>query len=114
MGRFGSQGWRQRKDGSRLWANVLTVALRDEREQLQGFARVVRDFSDRQEVDQKLTHSAERSKKRVPQAAVVSIVSGEFDRITDASDAFLAMVGYGHDDLVAGRPYWPDLTPPEY
>jgi transcriptional regulator with GAF, ATPase, and Fis domain len=24
------------------------------------------------------------------------------------------MVGYGHDDLIDGRPYWPDLTPAEY
>jgi PAS domain S-box-containing protein len=113
VGRFGSQGWRQRRDGSRLWANVLTVALRDDREQLQGFARVVRDFSDRQEIDQKVAHSVGRT-KQYPRPGVVGIVSGEFDRITDASDAFLAMVGYGHDDLVAGRPYWPDLTPPEY
>ncbi len=114
VGRFGSQGWRQRKDGSRLWANVLTVALRDDQEQLRGFARVVRDFSDRQEADQKPAHRGERAPQCKPQGGVVSIVSGEFDRITDASDAFLEMVGYGHDDLVAGRPYWPDLTPPEY
>jgi PAS domain S-box-containing protein len=113
-GRFGSQGWHHRKDGSRLWTNALTVALRDDQEQLHGFARVVRDFSDRQEVEQELAHGCQRTKQRAPQPAVVGIVSGEFDRITDASDAFLAMVGYGHDDLVAGRPYWPDLTPPEY
>jgi PAS domain S-box-containing protein len=113
-GRFGNEVWHQRKDRSRFWANVLTVALHDDQQQLQGFARVVRDFSDRQEVEQKLAHSSERSKRRPAQPAVVGIVSGEFDRVTDASDAFLAMVGYGHDDLVAGRPYWPDLTPPEY
>ncbi|HEY7615531.1 MAG TPA: PAS domain-containing protein, partial [Terriglobales bacterium] len=29
-GRFGSQGWHHRKDGSRLWTNALTVALRDD------------------------------------------------------------------------------------
>jgi PAS domain S-box-containing protein len=97
-----------------LWANVLTVALRDDHDQLQGFARVVRDFSDHQEVDQTLAHSSKRTKRRPAQPYVVGIVSGEFDRITDASDAFLAMVGYGHDDLIDGRPYWPDLTPAEY
>ena len=41
-------------------------------------------------------------------------VSGEFDHITDANDAFLHMVGYSREDLVAGRLYWPDLTPAEY
>jgi PAS domain S-box-containing protein len=115
-GRSGNQGWRHRKDGSRFWANVLTVALKDDHEQLQGFARVVRDFSDLQEKVQKLPHSREIAKKRPAklEPAVVGIVSREYDRITDASDAILDMVGYGHDDLVAGRPYWPDLTPQEY
>jgi len=113
-GRFGSEGWHLRKDGSRFWANALTVALKDDHEQLQGFARVVRDFSDRDEAGQKLPHSGEPRKQRRDRPAVVGIISGEFDRATDASDAFLAMVGYSHDDLVAGRPYWPDLTPREY
>jgi PAS domain S-box-containing protein len=112
-GRFGNEVWNQRKDGSRFWANVLTVALHDDQQQLQGFARVVRDFSDRHEADHR-SRDSERAGQRTAQAAVVGIVSGEFDRVTDASDAFLAMVGYSHDDLVAGRPYWPDLTPPEY
>jgi PAS domain S-box-containing protein len=112
-GRFGNEVWNQRKDGSRFWANVLTVALHDDQQQLQGFARVVRDFSDRHEADHRFRDS-ERARQRTAQAAVVGIVSGEFDRVTDASDAFLAMVGYSHDDLVAGRPYWPDLTPSEY
>jgi PAS domain S-box-containing protein len=115
-GRFGSEVWHQRKDGSRFWANVLTVALHDSQGELQGFARVVRDFSDRHESDRKLAHGGEHARKRSPkrQPSVVGIVSGEFDRVTDASDAFLAMVGYEHHDLVAGKIYWPDLTPPEY
>jgi formate hydrogenlyase transcriptional activator len=113
-GRFGSEGWQRRKNGARFWTNALTVALRDDHEQLQGFARVVRDFSDRNKAGQKAPHSAETRKQRRDRPPVVGIVSGEFDRTTDASDAFLAMVGYGHDDLIAGRPYWPDLTPREY
>ena len=48
-GHFGNEGWHMKKDGSRFWANVLTMALRDESGELQGFARVVRDFSERHE-----------------------------------------------------------------
>ena len=43
-----------KKDGSRFWANLITVALKDENGDLQGFARVVGDFSDRHEKDEKL------------------------------------------------------------
>src|SRR5437868_5639940 len=40
--------------------------------------------------------------------------SGEFDRIPEANDAFLELVGYSREDLQAGRLHWPELTPPEY
>ena len=50
----------------------------------------------------------------LPQSTIASIVSGEFDRIPEANDAFLELVGYSRDDLLAGRLNWPDLTPPEY
>src|SRR6185369_12181506 len=34
--------------------------------------------------------------------------------IFEANDAFLTMVGYSRDDLVAGRLRWLELTPPEW
>ena len=52
-----------KKDGSRFWANVITLALKDENGDLQGFARVVRDFSDRHERDEKLRRSRARSRR---------------------------------------------------
>jgi PAS domain S-box-containing protein len=42
------------------------------------------------------------------------MVSGEFDRIPEANDAFLALVGYTREDLLENRLVWADLTPPEY
>ena len=56
-GHAGTEGWHVKKDGSRFWANVITMALKDENGELQGFARVVRDFSDRHERDEKLRRS---------------------------------------------------------
>lgn len=35
-------------------------------------------------------------------------------KVLDANEAFLDMVGYGHDDLAAGRLSWRDLTPSEW
>ncbi len=113
-GHFGSEGWCARKDGSRFWANILTMALRDETGVLQGFARVVRDFSKRHEGDQKLLRTRERLKLLPAENTTPGIVSGEFDRIPEANDAFLELIGYSREDLLAGRVHWPDLTPPEY
>jgi formate hydrogenlyase transcriptional activator len=53
-GHFGHEGWHARKDGSRFWANAITVPLRDRNGELHGFARIVRDFSERHERDEKL------------------------------------------------------------
>ncbi len=50
-GHFGSECWCKKKDGTRFWANVMTMALKDADGTLQGFARVVRDFSERHERD---------------------------------------------------------------
>ena len=65
-GHSGSEGWQVRNDGSRFWANVIKTALRDENGELQGFAVVVRDFSDRHEKDEKLRHERPRFRSSVP------------------------------------------------
>jgi formate hydrogenlyase transcriptional activator len=113
-GHVGTEGWHVKKDGSRFWANVITVALKDETGDLQGFARVVRDFSDRHERDEKLRRGRARVRPLLAESTIAGIVSGEFDRIPEANDAFLELVGYSREDLQAGRLHWPDLTPPEY
>jgi formate hydrogenlyase transcriptional activator len=114
---FGNERWHMRKDGAQFWANVLTMALRSETGELQGFARVVRDFSKRHASEAKLRRGGVLrlvSGEYAEESTIAGVVSGEFDRITEANDAFLQMVGYSRDDLVAGRLYWPDLTPAEY
>jgi formate hydrogenlyase transcriptional activator len=113
-GHFGNESWHLRKDGTRFWANVITMALRDERGDLQGFARIVRDFSERHDRDEKLRQSRARVRPVPLRSTIAGIVSGEFNRIPEANDAFLNIVGYGREDLLSGSLKWPDLTPPEY
>ena len=113
-GHIGNEGWRTRKDGSKFWANSITMALRDQKGDLQGFARISRDFSDRHAKDEKLRRSRAHSRPIPVHSTIAGIVSGEFDRVPEANDAFLDLVGYTRQDLTAGRLVWPDLTPPEY
>jgi formate hydrogenlyase transcriptional activator len=113
-GHVGTEGWHVRKDGSRFWANAITMALKDEKGELQGFARVVRDFSERHERDEKLRRSRARSRRMPSRSTIAGVVSGEFDGVPEANDAFLELVGYSRQDLLTGRLHWPDLTPPEF
>ena len=46
-GRYGEEGWRVRKDGSRFWANVVITAIRNEQGKVTGFSKVTRDFTER-------------------------------------------------------------------
>ncbi|NWG12165.1 MAG: sigma 54-interacting transcriptional regulator [Acidobacteria bacterium] len=113
-GHFGNESWHLRKDGSRFWANVITMALKNEGGELQGYARIVRDFTERHERDEKLRRSRARVRPIPPEPTIAGIVSGEFDRIPEANDAFLNLLGYDREDLLAGRMHWHDLTPAEY
>ncbi len=45
-GRFEKDGWRLRKDGSRFRANAILTALRGQRGELIGFAKVARDLTE--------------------------------------------------------------------
>ncbi len=51
-GTYEEEGWRLRKDGSRFWANVVIMALRDHRGALVGFAKITRDFTERMRADE--------------------------------------------------------------
>jgi PAS domain S-box-containing protein len=56
-GRFEEEGWRVREDGSRFWANVVVTAVRDETGDLRGFAKVVRDVTERKQAEEALRRS---------------------------------------------------------
>jgi len=48
-GRFESEGWRVRKDGSQFWANVVVDPIRDDTGEIIGFAKVTRDVTARRD-----------------------------------------------------------------
>jgi rsbT co-antagonist protein RsbR len=51
-GRFETEGWRVRKDGSRFWAWVVLSPILDAGGAQQGFVKVSRDLSERREQEQ--------------------------------------------------------------
>src|SRR5262245_2480919 len=59
-GRFQAEGWRQRKNGTTFYANVVITAIRDERGALLGFSKITRDLTERQRHEAELHASEER------------------------------------------------------
>ena len=113
-GHTGTEGWHTRKDGSKFWGNAITLALHDDQGTLQGFARLVRDFSDRHAKAEAVQQAAAASFSGTARATLAGVASGEFDHEPAMNDALLDLVGYTREDLAAGRVKWADLTPPEY
>ena len=67
-------------------------------------ARLYRDLAER-----------ESRIRRLVDANIIGIFIWELEgRILEANDAFLTMVGYDREDVIAGRLNWTDLTPPEW
>ncbi len=51
---------------------------------------------------------------RLMDSNVVGFVVADLDgRVLDANDAYLAMIGFNREDLVAGRIHWPEMATPE-
>lgn len=64
-GQHDVQSWHLRKDGSRYWAHSVLIALRDQRGDLQGFAKVNRDMTDAKQLDDLMRNINDELEKRV-------------------------------------------------
>ncbi|HEY6863135.1 MAG TPA: PAS domain S-box protein [Burkholderiales bacterium] len=51
QGRAEDEGWRTRKDGTQYWANAVITALKDKDGTLRGFAKIVRDMTERRKIE---------------------------------------------------------------
>jgi PAS domain S-box-containing protein len=59
-GKFESEGWRLRKDGTRFWALVVIDPIRSEDGGIVGFAKITRDLTERKAAEQQLKLSEEQ------------------------------------------------------
>ncbi len=58
-GRFESEGWRVRKDGTEFWANVVVDPIRDASGEIIGFAKITRDVTEKREAQLALERARE-------------------------------------------------------
>ncbi len=99
-GRYEEEGLRVCKGGSRFWAHVVTMALRDEEGNLRGFSKVTRDITERKRAEEALRRSEELYRTVVEQSAEsIFLVDIETKRILEANAALYASLGYAPEEL---------------
>jgi PAS domain S-box-containing protein len=100
-GRFNSEGWRVRKDGSQFWALVVLDAIYDEQGQLIGFAKVTRDITERQAAHQELLESEQRYRRLIE--AVVDYAIFQLDpagNVTTWNSGAQRIKGYAPNEII--------------
>ena len=100
-GRFSSEGWRVRKDGSRFWALVVVDAIRDEQGQVIGFAKVTRDITERQQAHNELLESERRYRRLIE--AVVDYAIFQLDpagNVTTWNPGAQRIKGYDPEEII--------------
>jgi two-component system cell cycle sensor histidine kinase/response regulator CckA len=105
-GRFSEEGWRVRKDGTRFWANGTMTPLWDEEGVLRGFVKIVRDLTERKQIETELRRSMEslhlrdRAMKAVTQGIIITDPNLHDNPIIYASPGFEWITGYPADEVV--------------
>lgn len=108
-GRYEAEGKRVRKDGSTFWAHVVLFPIFDGHKELVGFAKVLRDISERKKYENALEESLRASeearqeladfKYAIDQHSIVATTDVR-GRITHVNDKFCQISQYSRHELI--------------
>lgn len=100
-GKFESEGWRIRKDGSRFWASVVIDPIFDDTGLLVGFAKITRDITDKKRVSDALRTSEEHFRLLVQSVVDYAIyMLSPAGEITNWNSGAQRIKGYSSDEVV--------------
>ena len=109
-GRYEAESWRVRKGGERFWASVVIDAVRDDRGEIVGYAKVTRDFTERRKAEQALVES-ERMARGIIDTALDAFVQWDQDGIVrEWNPQAEAIFGWARADAI-GQPLAELLIP---
>src|SRR6185437_2197376 len=75
-GKFETEGWRVRKDGSQFWAYVVIDPIRSPSGEIIGFAKITRDLTERRAAEAKLEKAREISLQSQKLEAIGQLTGG--------------------------------------
>ena len=100
-GRFETEGWRVRQDGSRFWAHVLIDPIRTPSGELIGYAKITRDLTERRAAEASLRRSEEQFRVLVQGVTDYAIYMLDRDgRVTNWNAGAQRIKGYKPDEII--------------
>jgi PAS domain S-box-containing protein len=97
-GRFETEGWRVRKDGTQFWANVIIDAIYGDDGSLDGYVKITRDITERREAQLAL----QRTQEQLAQAQKMDALGQLTGGIAHDFNNMLMVVG-GYTQFLKGR-----------
>jgi PAS domain S-box-containing protein len=98
-GRFESEGWRVRKDGSRFWASVVLEPIRAGDGQIVGFAKITRDITRQKETQLALDQAKLALFQSQKMDAIGQLTGGVAHDFNNLLTAILASLDLAHKRL---------------
>lgn len=99
-GRVEIDGWRQRKDGTKFWANVVITRLENEAGEVSGFSKVTRDITERRKAESQLFESEARMRAILAAAVDAIITIDGIGTIESVNYATERLFGYTADEII--------------
>ena len=99
--------------GRRVLVDSRWSLKRDEAGRPLAILEICHDITARRQAEEALKRSELRF-QRLVEANIVGMVVSDEERIVEANDAFLRMVGHTREEMLAGDLKWVEMTPSEY
>ena len=100
-GKFETEGWRVRKDGTTFWAHVVIDPIRDETGALVGFAKITRDLSERMDAEASLRRSEDQFRLLVQSVTDYAIYMLDRDGYVASWNAGAQRIkGYAPEEII--------------
>jgi len=100
VGRYEAEGWRVRKDGSQFWANAIVTPVRDEQQNLIGFAKITRDITERMRTEAEIRDRENRMRAILNTVLDGIITIDDRGTIENFNPAAARIFGYRPDEVV--------------
>ena len=103
-GRYATEGWRVRKDGTAFWASAVMTALRDSDGQLLGFGNVVQDISEKRAAHEAVLESERNFRLLVEGVSDYAIFMLSPDgRVSSWNSGARRIKGYSENEIIGSH-----------